>query len=75
MTSAKQDRGKLEEMEALFLKDAGANKVLPVVASLWTRMHPEDRIKMVYTHWRYDQTTTWIPSSSPSLTPLAFALC
>ena len=45
---------KLAELKALFLDEARANKVFPIGAGLWLRLHPEDRIKTPYTSWRFD---------------------
>ncbi len=52
---------RLAAMKQLFLKEAEANKVFPVGAGLWTRLHPEDRIKVPYTHWTFDAATTRLP--------------
>jgi arylsulfatase len=52
---------KLEEMKNKFLQEAEANKVFPIGGSLWTRIHPEDRIASPYTSWRFDTTTTRMP--------------
>ena len=41
-------------MKKLFLKEAKDNKVFPVGAGMWTRLHPEDRVKVPYTHWDFD---------------------
>jgi len=55
-------------MQQLFLQEAAANKVFPVGAGLWTRLHPEDRIKVPYTHWNFDSTTTRLPEfAAPGL--------
>jgi len=48
-------------MKQIFLKEAEANKVFPVGAGLWTRLHPEDRVKVPYTSWTFDATTTRLP--------------
>jgi arylsulfatase len=48
-------------MKKLFLKEAEANKVFPIGAGIWTRLHPEDRVKTPYTHWSFDATTTRLP--------------
>ena len=48
-------------MKQLFLKEAEANKVFPVGAALWTRLHPEDRVKVPYRHWDFDASTTRLP--------------
>lgn len=59
---------RLAEMKALFLKEAEANKVFPVGAGLWTRLHPEDRVKVPYTRWKFDATTTRLPEfAAPGL--------
>ena len=55
-------------MKALFLKEAEANKVFPIGAGIWLRLHPEDRIKSPYTSWRFDTTTTRMPEfTAPGL--------
>ncbi len=48
-------------MKKLFLTEAKDNQVFPVGAGLWTRLHPEDRVKVPYTHWDFDSTTTRLP--------------
>ena len=55
---AAQHPDRLAELQALFLKEAEANKVFPVGAGIWTRLHPEDRVKTPYSHWTFDQRTT-----------------
>jgi arylsulfatase A-like enzyme len=52
---------KLSEMKKLFLDQAKENKVFPIGAGIWLRLHPEDRIKTPYTSWTFDQTTTRMP--------------
>ena len=52
---------RLAEMKKLFLTEAKDNQVFPVGAGLWTRLHPEDRVKVPYTHWDFDSTTTRLP--------------
>ncbi len=65
---AAEEPGRLAEMKKLFLAQAEANKVFPVGAGLWTRLHPEDRIKVPYTHWSFDSTTTRLPEfAAPGL--------
>jgi hypothetical protein len=55
-------------MQALFLQEAEANKVFPIGAGIWLRMHPEDRIKTPYTSWRFDAATTRMPEfTAPGL--------
>ena len=58
---AAREPERLAEMKQLFLKEAEANKVFPVGAALWTRLHPEDRIKVPYRHWDFDASTTRLP--------------
>ena len=48
-------------MKKLFLAQAKENKVFPIGAGIWLRLHPEDRIKTPYTSWRFDATTTRMP--------------
>ncbi len=65
---ATREPERLALMKQAFLKEAEANKVFPVGASLWTRLHPEDRITVPYTHWRFDGTTTRLPEfAAPGL--------
>ncbi len=65
---ASREPKRLDEMRALFLEDAKANKAFPVGASLWTRIHPEDRVKTPYTSWRLDATTARMPEfTAPGL--------
>jgi arylsulfatase A-like enzyme len=52
---------KLAEMKQLFRAEAEANKAFPVGGGLWTRLHPEDRIKVPYRHWSFDANTTRLP--------------
>ena len=55
-------------MKQLFLKEAAANKVFPVGAGLWTRLHPEDRVRVPYRHWTFDASTTRLPEfAAPGL--------
>jgi len=59
---------KVEEMKALFLKEAKANKAFPIGAGNWLRLHPEDRVKTPYTSWQFDGTTTRMPEfTAPGL--------
>ena len=65
---AKANPGKLEEMKKLFLAQAKENKVFPIGAGIWLRIHPEDRIKTPYTSWTFDDTTTRMPEfSAPAI--------
>ena len=58
---AKEHPEKLAEMKKLFLAQAKENKVFPIGAGIWLRIHPEDRIKTPYTSWTFDDTTTRMP--------------
>jgi len=59
---------KVEELKALFLKEAKANNAFPVGAGNWLRLHPEDRVKTPYTTWQFDATTTRMPEfTAPGL--------
>ena len=59
---------RLEAMKTLFLKEAKENKVFPIGAGIWLRIHPEDRIKTPYTSWQFDATTTRMPEfAAPGL--------
>ena len=55
-------------MKELFLAEAKENKVFPIGAGIWLRIHPEDRVKSPYTSWRFDATTTRMPEfAAPGL--------
>jgi len=58
---AAKEPKRLEAMKGQFLKEAKANKVFPIGAGIWLRLHPEDRIKTPYTSWQFDSTTTRMP--------------
>ncbi len=58
---AKVHPEKLQEMKTLFLAQAKENKVFPIGAGIWLRLHPEDRIKSPYTSWSFDDTTSRMP--------------
>ncbi len=65
---AAQEPRRLEEMKARFLEEAKANKVFPIGAGIWLRIHPEDRIKTPYTSWHFDASTTRMPEfTAPGL--------
>jgi arylsulfatase len=65
---AAKDPKRLEEMQALFLQEANANQVFPIGAGIWSRIHPEDRVKTPYTRWQFDATTTRMPEfTAPGL--------
>jgi arylsulfatase A-like enzyme len=65
---AAKEPKRLETLKALFLKQAKANKVFPIGAGIWLRIHPEDRVKTPYTSWVFDSTTTRMPEfTAPGL--------
>ncbi len=65
---ASKDPKRLEDMQALFLKEAKANKAFPIGAGIWLRIHPEDRVKTPYTSWHFDSTSTRMPEfAAPGL--------
>ena len=65
---AAKEPKRLDAMKGQFLKEAKANKVFPVGAGIWLRLHPEDRIKTPYTSWQFDSTTTRMPEfTAPGL--------
>ncbi|MCX7097521.1 MAG: arylsulfatase [Methylococcales bacterium] len=65
---AAKEPKRLAAMQAQFLKEAKANKAFPIGAALWTRLHPEDRVKTLYTSWQFDSTTTRMPEfTAPGL--------
>ncbi len=65
---AKEQPQKVEEMKKLFLAQAEENKVFPIGAGIWLRIHPEDRLKSPYTSWTFDDTTTRMPEfTAPAL--------
>jgi len=52
---------KLDELKKLFLEQAKENKVFPIGAGIWLRIHPEDRIRSPYTSWSFDDTIARMP--------------
>lgn len=65
---AQEHPEKVEEMKKLFLTQAEENKVFPIGAGIWLRIHPEDRIKSPYTKWTFDDATTRMPEfTAPAL--------
>jgi hypothetical protein len=65
---AAKESQRLEQMKSLFLQEAKANKVFPIGAGIWLRIHPEDRVKTPYTSWQFDQTSTRMPEfAAPGL--------
>jgi len=65
---ASQQPKRLAQLQQAFDVQAKANKVYPLGAGIWLRLHPEDRIKSPYTHWQFDTTTTRMPEfTAPGL--------
>jgi arylsulfatase len=65
---AREQPTKVEEMKKLFLAQAKENKVFPIGAGIWLRIHPEDRIKSPYTSWTFDDSTNRMPEfTAPAL--------
>jgi arylsulfatase len=59
---------KLDELKKLFLRQAAENKVFPIGAGIWLRLHPEDVITSPYWRWTFDETTTRMPEfAAPGL--------
>ena len=58
---AAKEPQRLAQMQKTFDQLAVANKVYPLGAGIWLRLHPEDRIKTPYTSWQFDATTTRMP--------------
>ncbi|WP_231756714.1 sulfatase-like hydrolase/transferase [Lignipirellula cremea] len=59
---------KLAELKKLFLEQARENKVFPIGAGIWLRLHPEDVITSPYRSWVFDETTTRMPEfTAPGL--------
>jgi arylsulfatase len=50
------------------MEQARENKVLPIGAALWTRLHPEDVLSSPYTSWTFDGSTVRMPEfTAPAL--------
>ena len=58
---AAKEPQRLAQLQKTFDEQAKANKVYPLGAGIWLRLHPEDRLKSPYTSWRFDTTTTRMP--------------
>ena len=58
---AAKEPQRLAELKKTFGQLADDNKVYPLGAGIWLRLHPEDRIKTPYTSWQFDATTTRMP--------------
>lgn len=65
---ATQEPERLDNMKALFMEQAKANKDLPIGAGIWLRLHPEDVITSQYKSWVFNASTTRMPEfSAPGL--------
>jgi arylsulfatase len=65
---AAKEPTRLNEMKELFFNEAKENKVFPIGAGIWLRLHPEDRVKTPYTSWVFDTSTTRMPEfTAPGL--------
>ena len=65
---AAKEPQRLAQLQKVFDEQAKANKVYPLGAGIWLRLHPEDRIKTPYTSWQFDATTTRMPEfTAPGL--------
>ncbi|MCI4428011.1 MAG: arylsulfatase [Burkholderiales bacterium] len=65
---AAKDPTRLAALQKTFDAQAGANKVYPLGAGIWLRLHPEDRIKTPYSSWEFDANTTRMPEfTAPGL--------
>jgi hypothetical protein len=59
---------KLAELKKEFDKQAKENKVWPVGAGAWLRIHPEDRLASPYTSWTFSDQTRRMPEfTAPGL--------
>ncbi len=58
---AAENPERLAAMKDRFLEVAERNKVFPVGAGLWLRIHPEDRVATPFTEWQFDATTRRMP--------------
>jgi arylsulfatase len=65
---AAKDPKRLAQMQKTFGEQAKDNKVYPLGAGIYLRLHPEDRIKTPYTSWQFDITATRMPEfTAPGL--------
>jgi arylsulfatase len=65
---AAREPQRLAQLQNTFVQQALANKVYPLGAGIWLRLHPEDRIKSPYRSWQFDATTTRMPEfTAPGL--------
>lgn len=65
---AAKEPKRLGDLRKTFDREAKANKVYPLGAGIWLRLHPEDRIKSPYTSWQFDGGTSRMPEfTAPGL--------
>jgi len=65
---AAKDPKRLAKLQNTFDEQAKSNKVYPLGAGIYLRLHPEDRIKTPYTSWQFDITATRMPEfTAPGL--------
>ncbi len=67
---AAKEPARLAALQKVFDEEARANKVYPLGAGIWLRLHPEDRIATPYTSWTFDSTTVRMPEfTAPGVGP------
>jgi len=65
---AAKEPKRLAALQKAFDEQARANKVYPLGAGIWLRLHPEDRIATPYSSWEFDGATTRMPEfTAPGL--------
>ena len=58
---AEKNPEKLAELQKLFLVEAEKNKVFPIGAGIWLRIHPEDMKRSPYKSWIFDTSVNRMP--------------
>jgi arylsulfatase len=58
---AAREPARLAALQKVFDEQAKENKVYPLGAGIWLRLHPEDRIKSPHRSWTFDSTTVRMP--------------
>jgi arylsulfatase A-like enzyme len=61
---ASNEPARLAALQKVFDEQARENKVYPLGAGIWLRLHPEDRLKSPYSSWTFDSTTVRMPEFS-----------
>jgi len=61
---AEAEPERLAAMKGLFLTEAMDNKVFPIGAGIWLRLHPEDVLTSPYKSWTFDSSTSRMPEFS-----------